>query len=86
MVWCLYNLAKNPQVQEKIYAEINEAKAANNGSISAEELSRLPLVKAVVKETLRLYPITYATSRNIQEDIELLGYRIPAGVGTACTR
>ncbi|XP_059174082.1 cytochrome P450 10-like [Physella acuta] len=79
MVWCLYNLAKNPQVQEKIYAEISEAKAANNGSISAEELSRLPLVKAVVKETLRLYPITYATSRNVQEDIELLGYRIPAG-------
>lgn len=78
-VWCLYNLAKNPQVQEKLFQEITEAQAKNNGTISAEELCKLPMVKAVVKETLRLYPITYSTSRNITEDMELGGYNIPAG-------
>uniref|UniRef100_A0A0B7AB98 Cytochrome P450 n=1 Tax=Arion vulgaris TaxID=1028688 RepID=A0A0B7AB98_9EUPU len=77
--WCLYNLAKHPDVQEKLYQEIQQAKLENNGTISPEQLSKLPYVKAVVKETLRLYPIVYATSRNLTSDIEISGYNVPAG-------
>ena len=28
----------------------------------------------------RIYPITFATSRHIEEDLEIGGYMIPAGV------
>ncbi|KAH9515449.1 Peptidyl-prolyl cis-trans isomerase cyp10 [Bulinus truncatus] len=78
-VWCLYNLAKNPHVQESILREINMIKGENRGTITAAEMSRLPLIRAVVKETLRLYPITFATSRILTDDIVLCGYNIPAG-------
>ncbi|KAH9515446.1 Peptidyl-prolyl cis-trans isomerase cyp10 [Bulinus truncatus] len=78
-VWSLYNLAKNPRVQEDLFHQITEAKSKNGGSLSAEEMGKLPLVKAVLKETLRMYPISYTSSRYISDDIELGGYKIPAG-------
>ena len=78
--WCLYTLAKNPRAQEKMYQEICEARAQSGGELSPEQIAKLPYVKAVVKETLRKYPITYATSRFIENDLEIAGYNIPAGV------
>ncbi|XP_035825683.1 cytochrome P450 10, partial [Aplysia californica] len=76
--WCLYLLAKHPEVQERLLSEINAA-ADKNGDVAADVLCRLPLVKGVVKETLRMYPITYSTSRNMTEDTEIGGYNVPAG-------
>ena len=52
-LWVLYNLAKNPDVQEKLYKEIKQV-LPNNEPITPEILSKLPYVKAVVKETFRL--------------------------------
>jgi cytochrome P450 len=49
----LYNLAKNPDVQEKLYKEIKQV-LPNNEPITPEILSKLPYIKAVVKETFRL--------------------------------
>ena len=40
---------------------------------------KLSYIKAIVRETFRLYPITYSTSRIIAEDVELGGYHIPKG-------
>ncbi|RUS78676.1 hypothetical protein EGW08_013564 [Elysia chlorotica] len=77
--WCLYTLAKNPRAQQKMYQEICEAKAQAGGQLSAEQIAKMPYVKAVVKETLRKYPITYSTSRYIDSDLEIAGYQIPAG-------
>lgn len=77
--WCLYNLAKNPRAQQKMYQEICEAKKQAGGELSAAQIAKLPYVKAVVKETLRKYPITYATSRYTDTELEIAGYQIPAG-------
>ena len=51
-VWCLYNLAKHPEVQAKMVDEIQKA-LPNNETLTASKLSELPYVKAVLKETLR---------------------------------
>ncbi|XP_041357475.1 cytochrome P450 10-like [Gigantopelta aegis] len=77
-VWCLYNLAKHPDVQSKMVTEINKA-LPNNETLTASKLSELPYVKSVLKETLRLFPITYATSRVLPADLEVAGYNIPKG-------
>ncbi|GFN88099.1 cytochrome p450 10 [Plakobranchus ocellatus] len=79
MTWCLYTLAKNPRAQNKMYQEIREAKENAGGELSPEQIAKLPYVKAVVKETLRKYPITYATSRFNDSDLEIAGYQVPAG-------
>ena len=53
-LWVMYNLAKNPDVQEKLYKEIKQV-LPNNEPITPEILSKLTYVKAVVKETFRLF-------------------------------
>ncbi len=40
----------------------------------------MTLLRNCVKEVLRLYSATFSTGRIIAEDVELLGYQIPAGV------
>ncbi|XP_063428230.1 cytochrome P450 10-like [Mytilus trossulus] len=77
-LWVLYNLAKNPEVQEKLYRETKNV-LQDNEPITPEKLSQLSYVKAVVKETFRLYPITFATSRHIEDKLEVGGYMLPAG-------
>ncbi|XP_061192062.1 cytochrome P450 10-like [Saccostrea echinata] len=77
-LWVLYCLAKNPKVQEKLYEETKRV-LPNNEAITPEKLSQLHYVKAVIKETFRLYPLTFTTSRYLEEDLEIGGYSLPAG-------
>ncbi|ESO92641.1 hypothetical protein LOTGIDRAFT_233081 [Lottia gigantea] len=77
-LWCLYNLATNPEAQQTMFNEINTV-LPNKEDVTPQALSKLPYVKAVLKETFRKYPITYATSRFLPENLEVGGYNIPAG-------
>lgn len=38
-----------------------------------------------VFDVLRLYPLTFTTSRYLEEDLEIGGYNLPAGVCTTCS-
>ncbi|KAK6179576.1 hypothetical protein SNE40_011903 [Patella caerulea] len=77
-IWCLYNLAKHPEVQKTMHDEISRV-LPNQEEITPQKLAKLPYVKAVLKETFRQYPITFATSRILPDDLEVAGYNIPAG-------
>ncbi|KAJ8305530.1 hypothetical protein KUTeg_016075 [Tegillarca granosa] len=70
--------AKNPKIQEKLYQETKRV-LPNNEPITPEKLTELTYIKAVLKETFRVYPITFATSRFVENDLEVGGYNIPAG-------
>ncbi len=61
----LHALAQHPSVQERLRAEILEAREASNGSdISHDDLVKLPYLDAVCRETLRLYaPVALITRR-----------------------
>ena len=52
MLWTMYCLAKNPEIQEKLYNETQKA-LGENGEITADNISKLTYVKAVLKETFR---------------------------------
>lgn len=78
VLWALYCLAKNPTVQEEIRREITKNLTPGN-EITIDDLQRLPIVKACVKETLRLYPVVHVTSRLLAKDIEVCGYHLPKG-------
>ncbi|XP_052774681.1 cytochrome P450 10-like [Mya arenaria] len=78
MLWTLYCLAENPEAQQRLYEE-TRAVLGDSTEINAQNLGKLTYVKAVLKESLRKYPITWATSRITQEDIEVCGHNIPAG-------
>nr|XP_022312942.1 LOW QUALITY PROTEIN: cytochrome P450 10-like [Crassostrea virginica] len=83
-LWTLYCLARNPEVQDKMHNEISKNLPNSDDKISEEKLKRLQYVKAIFKESLRLYPITFSTSRFMENDIELAGYRIPQGTHVQC--
>ncbi len=51
-----YNLAMNPDVQEKIYEEIVSVAEANDGVIDHETIGQMVYLEAAVDENLRLCP------------------------------
>jgi cytochrome P450 len=87
MVWILKYLTENPDVQAKLWNELQNAFPAaveerNRLPTTAEFMSaKLPYLDAVIEETLRLRA-ALLIARDAVRDTELLGFRIPKG--TVC--
>ncbi|KXN87060.1 Cytochrome P450 4F8 [Leucoagaricus sp. SymC.cos] len=65
-------LVTHPHVQEKLRAELLEARRDNGGEdLSYDELVTLPYLDAVCRETLRVYPPLGTASRNVRKDMVL---------------
>ncbi|XP_042652950.1 25-hydroxyvitamin D-1 alpha hydroxylase, mitochondrial-like isoform X2 [Tyto alba] len=75
--WSLYELARHPGVQAELHRELAAALGTGCGP-SAAALDRVPLLRAVVKETLRLYPVIPANARVVPDrDIRVGDYLVP---------
>ncbi|XP_054648675.1 sterol 26-hydroxylase, mitochondrial isoform X2 [Dunckerocampus dactyliophorus] len=75
--WALYHLARNPHVQDRLYSEVN-AVCANRRKPDADDLRRMPYLKAVIKETLRLYPVVPGNGRfTTENEVIVDNYRFP---------
>lgn len=51
-MWTLYELARHPDLQEELRAEISAARIASKGDV-VQMLKMVPLLKGALKETLR---------------------------------
>lgn len=75
---CALGLLGNyPDVQSRLRTELEAALGDNRPTPSA--LSALPVLDAVVDETLRLYPPQYALFREPTSPVRLQGYEIDTG-------
>ncbi|KAJ7755349.1 cytochrome P450 [Mycena maculata] len=63
VAWSLYELARNPDLQENLRAELNEA-----GPDESVDYDRLPILNALLKEILRLYSTVPQTERVAAKD------------------
>lgn len=67
LTWIFGLLAKHPEVQEKLYNEIQSSENADN----------TPYLKLVMNEAMRLYPAFPVLSRKTAVDCQLGDYKIP---------
>ncbi|NXR46275.1 CP24A protein, partial [Hippolais icterina] len=78
LLWALYNLSRNPHVQQKLFQEIQRVLGAQK-SPSAESLRDMPYLKACLKESMRLSPSVPFTTRTIDTEMVLGNYVLPKG-------
>jgi len=75
--WGLHELALNPEVQERMAAEVDSVLAGRTPTFA--DLPDLPYTRAVVDETLRLHPPIWVFPREAVDDDVVQGYRVPKG-------
>ncbi|KAJ3903765.1 cytochrome P450 [Lentinula edodes] len=69
MARLLHLLSRHPEAQKKLRQELIEAKRVKDGQdFSYEELTALPYLDAVCRETLRLYTPASAVTRRARQD------------------
>jgi cytochrome P450 len=61
LFWSLYLLASSPTDQERMAEEVRNVDLSPDGA--ADALAKLPFTRAVVNESLRLYPPAFAMAR-----------------------
>ncbi len=73
--WTLYLLARSPEWQEKLRAEVMAV--AGSETIGASHAANLPLVQQVLKEAMRLYPPVPAITRRCPQPLAIGGELLP---------
>ncbi|KAM9096097.1 cytochrome P450 11B1, mitochondrial [Sarcophilus harrisii] len=78
LVATLFELARNQDLQSALRAETKEAETRlkEQPQLLVKEL---PLLRASIKETLRLYPVGSVIHRYLAKDTVLQNYHVPAG-------
>jgi cytochrome P450 len=80
LTWTLYLLARHPEAQERLAAEVDAVLGiSGDRAPTAEDLTALPFTERVLREAMRLYPPIWAIERRAVEADTIGGFQIPAG-------
>jgi cytochrome P450 len=79
MVWTWYLLARHPDAESRLHRELDEVLGGRLPS--AEDLERLPFTRAVIAESMRLYPPAWVIGRQAKSAYVVgeSGWTIPEG-------
>uniref|UniRef100_W8CDG2 Cytochrome P450 302a1, mitochondrial n=1 Tax=Ceratitis capitata TaxID=7213 RepID=W8CDG2_CERCA len=78
--FAVYHIAKNPEVQQKLQEEACRVLTTPKTPLTADVLrAEVPYARAVLKEVLRLNPISVGVGRILNKDLILSGYHVPKG-------
>ena len=69
-------LLKAPELMSKAKKELNQVIGKGN-QVKESDITQLPYLQAIVKETLRLHPALPLVPRQSESDVEVFGYTIP---------
>jgi cytochrome P450 family 110 len=76
--WTFEEILRAPGEQDRLLAEA--AGVLGGSPVTSEHLPRLERVDSVVKESLRLHPVTGTAARVLKAPAKVGGYDLPAGV------
>ena len=74
LAFTAFFLAKHRDVQDKVFEEVKKARTTTSDSL--EQIKMLPFTKAVIDESMRLYPPAWITDRENLEDDTIKEYHI----------
>ena len=77
LTWAFYFLSQNPEVWNKLAAEVDGVLGGRAPTLG--DLERLPYTEQVVKEAMRIRPPVFMMARRGREDTSIGGYPIPRG-------
>lgn len=72
-------LAKHPKKQCKLRSEILAIAPTKDCVLTVESMKKLVYLKASIKESLRMFPVSPGVEEEIRENIVLEGFQIPEG-------
>jgi cytochrome P450 len=75
LTWALYLLSQHPEAEARLH---EEADALAGEPLGADHVSRLPYARAVLAETMRLYPPAWIVGRRAMTDYQLGEHQLPA--------
>jgi cytochrome P450 len=77
LTWTWWLLSQNPVAREKLHCELDTVLAGKTPT--AQDLARLPYLDQVIKESMRIRPPVWITSREPIEDVEIGGHWVKKG-------
>ncbi|HEV2659728.1 MAG TPA: cytochrome P450, partial [Ktedonobacteraceae bacterium] len=75
LTWTWYLLCRHPEIYQRVQDEVDGVLQGRTPTYA--DLAKLPYCLQVFKETMRLYPPAYLTSRRALRDVEIDGYHVP---------
>ncbi|XP_044261831.1 cytochrome P450 4C1-like, partial [Tribolium madens] len=75
----LIMLGMHPLIQDKVYEEIYDIFGNSDRTVTADDLTEMTYLEMVIKETLRLFPVTPVVGRRVNQNIVTDRYTLPEG-------
>lgn len=69
LAWTFYALSQHPDIEARLHAELDAVLAGRTPTV--EDFANLPYLDKVVKESMRMYPPAWATTRSVIEPVKL---------------
>ena len=76
MAFLLYQLATNPEKQEKLREEIQ---SFGHQQVTTKDVAQMKYFRACQQESFRTFPIANINMRVLPHDVTIRGYNVPAG-------
>jgi cytochrome P450 len=77
LTWTFYLLSRHPDIARRLGAEVRDVLGDRTPALA--DLPRLPLTKAILEESMRLYPPVWAVERRAVGDDTIAGYDVKKG-------
>ncbi|XP_059618288.1 probable cytochrome P450 6d5 [Phlebotomus argentipes] len=83
MSFCLYELARNPEIQAKVQTEIDQVLEKYQGKWSYDAIMEMKYLECCIDEALRMYPPVPLLNRECTSDYQIPGTKSIIKKGTA---